>query len=271
MAARSSSICSATSTHCPIAGGTATRITSGIAFDAQPRWSPDGQSIAFVSDRSGAENVWIVDADGRNPHAITRDERTTFISPAWAPDGQYIVVSKSTEVITDYQLFMYHRSGSGSGVQVTGSAATAAAADPSVARPRSVLGVAFGGDPRSAGIFSIAFRDARHGVIAGGDYRQPALRGQNLALTSDGGATWTVVDSATSPMGFRSAVTFVPGTNGKRIVTVGLNGTDISSDGGRTWVAVDSAGYNAVSFATRTAGFAVGAKGSVAKFVEKRR
>ena len=124
---------------------------------------------------------------------------------------------------------------------------------------------------RTAGIFSIAFRDTMHGVIAGGDYRQPALRGRNLALTSDGGATWTVVDSATSPMGFRSAVAFVPGTNGKRLVAVGLNGTDISSDGGRTWVAVDTAAYNAVAFASRTAGFAVGAKGSVAKFVEKRR
>ena len=122
---------------------------------------------------------------------------------------------------------------------------------------------------RTAGIFSIAFRDAMHGVIAGGDYRQPALRGRNIALTSDGGATWTVVDSATSPMGFRSAVAFVPGTNGKRLVAVGLNGTDISSDGGRTWVAVDTAAYNAVAFASRTAGFAVGAKGSVARFVEK--
>ena len=142
----------------PIAGGTATRITSGIAFDAQPRWSPDGQSIAFVSDRSGAENVWTVDADGRNRRAITRDERTTFISPAWTPDGQYIVASKSTEVITDYQLFMYHRSGSGGGVQVTGSAAPAAAADPSLPRPRSVLGVAFGGDPRYAWVSTTASR-----------------------------------------------------------------------------------------------------------------
>lgn len=65
----------------PIAGGTATRITSGTAFDAQPRWSPDGRSIAFVSDWPGADNVWTMDADGRNAHAITRDKRTTFISP----------------------------------------------------------------------------------------------------------------------------------------------------------------------------------------------
>ena len=123
---------------------------------------------------------------------------------------------------------------------------------------------------RSAGIFSIAFRDAKHGVIAGGDYRQPNLRGRNLALTSDGGTTWTVVDSTTSPTGYRSAVTFVPGTRGKRLVAVGLNGTDISIDGGRSWTALDTTAYNAVSFSSRATGFAVGAKGTVGKFVEKR-
>src|SRR5689334_21798870 len=41
----------------PVAGGKATRLTSGLAFDAQPRWSPDGKRIAFTSDRSGSENV----------------------------------------------------------------------------------------------------------------------------------------------------------------------------------------------------------------------
>ena len=124
---------------------------------------------------------------------------------------------------------------------------------------------------RSAGIFSIAFRDAKHGVIAGGDFRQPNLRGRNLALTSDGGATWTVVDSATSPAGFRSAVAFVPGTQGKKLVAVGLNGTDVSSDGGLTWASVDTMAYNSVAFASKAAGFAVGPMGRVARFAEKRR
>ena len=122
---------------------------------------------------------------------------------------------------------------------------------------------------RSAGIFSIDFRDATHGVIAGGDYRQPAMRGRNVALTSDGGATWTVVDSATSPAGFRSAITFVPGTNGRRLVAVGLNGTDVSRDGGRTWATVDTAAYNSLGFASTVMGIAVGPKGSVARFADK--
>src|SRR4051812_6429566 len=46
----------------PIDGGQAARLTSGLAFDAQPRWSPDGSLIAFVSDRSGAQNLWVIDA-----------------------------------------------------------------------------------------------------------------------------------------------------------------------------------------------------------------
>jgi photosystem II stability/assembly factor-like uncharacterized protein len=115
----------------------------------------------------------------------------------------------------------------------------------------------------SAGIFSVAFRDARNGVIAGGDYQQPTLRGRNLAVTSDGGASWTLVDSASSPAGYRSAVAYVPGTEGRTLVAVGLSGTDISRDGGRTWMQVDSVAYNSVAFASATAGFAVGPKGRI--------
>src|SRR5258705_3628199 len=51
----------------PAAGGAATRLTSGPAFDSQPRWSPDGKRIVFLSDRSGAENIWLCDSDGKNP------------------------------------------------------------------------------------------------------------------------------------------------------------------------------------------------------------
>ena len=118
------------------------------------------------------------------------------------------------------------------------------------------------GAPR--GIFSVAFRDARHGVIAGGDYEKPALGGRNLALTQDGGMTWTLVDSASSPRGYRSAVAFVPGSAGRRLLAVGISGSDRSDDGGSMWVPLDTVGYNSVQVA-RGAAFAVGPKGRVAR------
>jgi photosystem II stability/assembly factor-like uncharacterized protein len=60
--------------------------------------------------------------------------------------------------------------------------------------------------PDSAGIFSIAFRDAHHGVIAGGDYKHPDDDGPNLAFTEDGGKTWTLSDL--HPQAYFSAVAY---------------------------------------------------------------
>src|SRR5713101_5778646 len=47
----------------PITGGAATRLTSGPAFDVQPCFSPDGREIAYISDRDGLSNLWVMDAD----------------------------------------------------------------------------------------------------------------------------------------------------------------------------------------------------------------
>ena len=118
----------------------------------------------------------------------------------------------------------------------------------------------------SAGIFSIAFRDARNGVIAGGDYQQPTLRGRNLAITVDGGQTWTLADSASSPAGYRSAVTWLPGLGGRTLMAVGLSGTDISRDRGGSWRSADTVAYNSVGFATSSRGWAVGPAGRIARW-----
>src|SRR5437764_9538363 len=77
----------------PVEGGTAQAITSGLSFDGQPRYSPDGKSIVYVSDRSGDDNLWIVSADGSNPHALTSEDNAMFVSPAWSSDGRAVIVS----------------------------------------------------------------------------------------------------------------------------------------------------------------------------------
>jgi Tol biopolymer transport system component/imidazolonepropionase-like amidohydrolase len=77
-----------------IVGGTATPITKGMGYDDAPRYSPDGKQIVFISDRDGAENLWIANADGSNLRALTRGVRTHFVSPIWSPDGKSILVSR---------------------------------------------------------------------------------------------------------------------------------------------------------------------------------
>src|SRR6185503_8816715 len=99
----------------PLAGGAATRVTSGPAFDSQPRWSPDGKRIVFLSDHSGGENIWLCDPDGKNAKALTKGSNQPYASPEWTPDGNYIVASRTSGVLGSvYELWLYHKDG-GSG------------------------------------------------------------------------------------------------------------------------------------------------------------
>lgn len=124
----------------PITGGVATRLTAGAAFDAQPRYAPDGRSIAFISDRSGADDVWLMRRDTGELRALTRENGSFFVSPEWTPGGQSIVVSRTTREeghAREYQLFVYPLAG-GTARQLTGTAEV---------RHPMILGAAFAGDP----------------------------------------------------------------------------------------------------------------------------
>ena len=94
----------------PITGGKATQITKGIAYDNHPRYSPDGKSIIFISDRNGAENLWIFDGKTKDSIALTDEKNQNFPSACFTPDGEYIVYSKGRRNI---KLYMVHRKGGG--------------------------------------------------------------------------------------------------------------------------------------------------------------
>ena len=79
----------------PAHGGRAHAITRGMAFDSQPVFSPEGRHIAFLSDRSGAENLWIADANGGALRQLSfLDGDPVFASPAWSADGRALFVSR---------------------------------------------------------------------------------------------------------------------------------------------------------------------------------
>lgn len=120
----------------PIEGGTARRITSGMAFDSQPRFAPDGKRIAFVSDRNGSENVWVAHADGSEPRKLSSDSGTVeFASPSWSPDGTHVVASRTKWGLRTFELWAYHVDG-GRGVQLT--EAKSGADTPSVERANAL-------------------------------------------------------------------------------------------------------------------------------------
>ena len=104
----------------PIAGGEATTLTHDMAWNIQPRFSPDGHTIAFISDRGGGDNVWLMDRDGQNLRAVTSEDFRLLHNPVWTPDGQYLAARKhytARRSLGAGEIWLYHRSG-GQGAQM---------------------------------------------------------------------------------------------------------------------------------------------------------
>ncbi len=96
----------------PVEGGDATPLLTGPAFESQPRYSPDGSEIVFVSDRSGGQNLWVLRADGSDTTQITRGNDNLYTSPEWSPDGEYIVASRTFSPLGGAaKPWLFHRDG----------------------------------------------------------------------------------------------------------------------------------------------------------------
>jgi imidazolonepropionase-like amidohydrolase/Tol biopolymer transport system component len=104
----------------PLSGGTPTNISSGMSWDQQPRYSPDGGQIAFTSDRAGGDNIWVMAGDGSNTRQITKENFRLVNNPAWSPDGNYIIGRKhytTRRSMGTGEIWAWHVGG-GSGVAV---------------------------------------------------------------------------------------------------------------------------------------------------------
>lgn len=102
----------------PITGGTPTRIAEGLAYETQPRFSPDGKRIAFTSDRGGGDNIWIMNRDGSDKRQLTTESFRLMNQASWSPDGQYIAAKKhftTQRSLGTGEVWLFHVGG-GSGV-----------------------------------------------------------------------------------------------------------------------------------------------------------
>lgn len=105
----------------PVDGGTAKVLCSGLPYELQPRFSPDGQWISFTSDREGGDNIYIMRKDGSDVKAVTKEDFRLLNNAVWTPDGKYIIARKhftGTRSAGAGEMWMYHTAG-GNGIQLT--------------------------------------------------------------------------------------------------------------------------------------------------------
>ena len=112
----------------PMEGGKATAITKGMAYDNHPSYSPDGKRILFLSDRSGAENIWYIDLEKKDTLALTEEQNNNFPGAVYTPDGNYIVYTKGRR---NTKLYLMHKNG-GAGTNLIDAPATLKTIDPAV-------------------------------------------------------------------------------------------------------------------------------------------
>lgn len=105
----------------PISGGKATAIRTGIPFEVQPRFSPDGKKISFTSDAGGGDNIWVMNANGKDAKQITDEDFRLLNNAVWMPDGDYLIARKhftSGRSLGAGEMWQYHITG-GKGLQLT--------------------------------------------------------------------------------------------------------------------------------------------------------
>ena len=105
----------------PITGGTAKAIKTGIPFEIQPRFSPDGTKISFTSDAGGGDNIWVMNVDGSDAKQVTKEDFRLLNNAVWSADGDYLIARKhftSGRSLGAGEMWQYHKTG-GSGIQLT--------------------------------------------------------------------------------------------------------------------------------------------------------
>jgi photosystem II stability/assembly factor-like uncharacterized protein len=220
--------------------------TPGMFFDAISFW--DAEHGIAVSDPVDGRFVVVRTDDG--------GRRWTRVPPAGIPPtqpGEAAFAAGGTCLSVAPGGHAWFGTGGTSGSRVYHSA--------DGGRTWSVAAVPVDAGTESAGVFAVAFRDASHGVALGGDYRKAREGERNASRTADGGRTWTPAPRTAA--GYWSGAVYVPGTT--TVVAVGLAGSAYSADDGRSYSMLDTTGFNAVSFASPGAGWAVGAGGRIAR------
>jgi photosystem II stability/assembly factor-like uncharacterized protein len=218
----------------------------GAFFDALALW--DASHVVAVSDPVG----------GRMHIVVTDDGGRTWRRPAQMPgalEGEGAYAAGGAALATGPGRSAWFVTGGPNGARVFRSV--------DMGHTWAVVDAPLGIRSASAGLFAVAFRDARTGVAVGGDYTKPRDTAEHMLRSTDGGATWTRPTRAVP--GFWSGLAYVERGKGN-VIAVGGAGTAVSRDDGATWARIDTVELNAVSFAGAGAGWAVGPRGRIVRW-----
>jgi photosystem II stability/assembly factor-like uncharacterized protein len=222
--------------------------TKGVFFDALGFWDAD-HGLA-LSDPVGGRFVVLATDDGGRTW-----RRADAMPPA--RDGEAAFAAGGAALAVAGPSSAWFVTGGTSGARVFHSADRG--------RTWTVVDAPVALRAASAGLFAVAFRDGRVGVAVGGDYTQPRAGGDQVLRSSDGGRSWTPAPASPATTGYWSGLAAVPGPR-PALVAVGGGGTTVSLDDGTTWTRADTTELNAVSFASPTAGWAVGPRGRIVRW-----
>lgn len=213
-----------------------------IFLDAMAFWSEDG-GMAFSDAVDGRFVIFATSSGGRSWERIPADRLPPALpnEGAYAASGTNVAVFKNHVWIGTTASRVLHSADRGRTWTIAQTPLPTSA---------------------SAGIFSIAFRDALHGIVVGGDYQKEREAVDNAAITSDGGKTWSLVKGLS---GYRSVVAHKRGSRSSWIA-VGPQGADVTTDDGRSWTPLAGPGFHAFSFTPNgRAGWGVGERGAIAR------
>ena len=93
----------------PAAGGEARPVHTGAAVQRSPQFSPDGTQLLYLSDESGADNLWISALDGSNPRQVSKESLAMITGPAWAPDGKSLIATRTSATVFEMRTSAIHR------------------------------------------------------------------------------------------------------------------------------------------------------------------
>ncbi len=228
-----------------------------IFFDAISFWDPN-RGIAF-SDPQAGRLLCIETGDGGRSWAAFDESRRPEMHP-----GEAAFAASGTSMAVLGERTVWIATGGEHGPDQEASARVFSSEDGGETWNVASTPIA---STESAGIFSIAFANTDHGVVVGGDYKQPNFSISNVAITDDSGRHWRA-PLGSPPSGYRSAVAVLNINFEAHFVAVGPTGSDISSDWGNSWRSIDKTSFNALAFTPDgRAGWAVGGDGRVGKWV----